>query len=149
MNISLIGATSFLNGTRLLDGNVLVVKPKITFTFKQKFMPRDNFKIEIPEIANTKMKLFVNDEYVGDVTTEQSCQIRIDVCEYINETNDTSILDTFYFIGHRDSDSEMGEEIKITMDKYGNLSDFSWEITHVRRSMLRLFQLSQIKAQNI
>lgn len=112
-------------------------------------MPRDNFKIEIPEIANTKMKLFVNDEYVGDVTTEQSCQIRIDVCEYINETNDTSILDTFYFIGHKDSDSKMGEEIKITMDKYGNLSDFSWEITHVRRSMLKLFQLSQIKAQNI
>ena len=25
-------------------------------------MSRDNFKIEIPEIANTKMKLFVNDE---------------------------------------------------------------------------------------
>ena len=112
-------------------------------------MSRDNFKIEIPEIANTKMKLFVNDKYIGDVTTEQSSQIRIDVCKYINETNDTSILDTFYFIGHKDSDSEMGEEIKITMDEYGNLSDFSWEITHVRRSMLKLFQLSQIKAQNI
>ena len=117
-------------------------------------MSRDNFKIEIPEIANTKMKLFVNDEYVGDVTTEQSSQIRVDVCEYINKTNDTSILDTFYFIGHRDSDCEMGEEIKITMDKYGNLSDTAWEIAHVRRSMLKLLQLSQlspniIKTQNI
>ena len=143
-----------MNGTRLLYGNARAVKPKITFTFKQKFMPRDNFKIEIPEIANTKMKLFVNDEYVGDVTTEQSSQIRVDVCEYINKTNDTSILDTFYFIGHKDSDCEMGEEIKITMDKYGNLSDTAWEIAHVRRSMLKLLQLSQlspniIKTQNI
>ena len=104
-------------------------------------MSRDNFKIEIPEIANTKMKLFVNDEYVGDVTTEQSSQIRVDVCEYINKTNDTSILDTFYFIGHRDSDREMGEEIKITMDRKGNLSDSSWEIMHVRRSMLKLIRM--------
>ena len=113
-------------------------------------MSRDNFKIEIPEIANTKMKLFVNDEYIGDVTTEQSSQIRIDVCKYINETNDTSILDTFYFIGHKDSDSEMGEEIKITMDEYGNLSDFSWEIMHVRRSMLKLIELIQLRqTQNI
>lgn len=104
-------------------------------------MSRDNFKIEIPEIANTKLKLFVNDEYVGDVTTEQSCQIRVDVCKYIKETNDTSILDTFYFIGHRDSDHEMGEEIKITMDRKGNLSDSSWEIMHVRRSMLKLIRM--------
>lgn len=104
-------------------------------------MEKETFKIEIPEIANTKMKLFVNDEYVGDVTTEQSSQIRVDVCEYINETNDTSILDTFYFIGHRDSNREMGEEIKITMDEYGNLSDSAWEIMHVRRSMLKLLRL--------
>ena len=47
-------------------------------------MSHNKFKIEIPEIANTKMKLFVNDEYVGDVTTEQSSQIRVDICEYIN-----------------------------------------------------------------
>lgn len=112
-------------------------------------MSRDNFKIEIPEIANTKMKLFVNDEYVGDVTTEQSSQIRIDVCKYINETNDTSILDTFYFIGHRDSNGEMGEEIKITMDEYGNLSDFSWEITHIRRDMLKLLQLADYRRHKI
>lgn len=122
-----------------LYGNVLVAKKRILFTFS--YMEKETFKIKIPEIANTKMKLFVNDEYVGDVTTEQSSQIRVDVCEYINETNDTSILDTFYFIGHRDSNHEMGEEIKITMDRKGNLSHSSWEIMHVRRSMLKLIQM--------
>ena len=105
-------------------------------------MSHDNFKIEIPEIANTKLKLFVNNEFLGEVTTEQSCQIRLDVCRYIKETNDTSILDTFYFVGHKDSNDEMGEEeIKITMDKYGNFSHSAWEIMHVRRSMLKLIRL--------
>lgn len=104
-------------------------------------MEKENFKIEIPEIPNTKLKLFVNNEFLGEVTTEQSCQIRLDVCRYIKETNDASILDTFYFIGHRDSNHEMGEEIKITMDRKGNLSHSSWEIMHVRRSMLKLIQM--------
>lgn len=100
-----------------------------------------NFKIEIPEIPNTKLKLFVNGEFLGEVTTEQSCQIRLDVCRYIKETNDTSILDSFYFVGHKDSNNEMGEEIKITMDEYGNFSDSAWEIMHVRRSMMELIRL--------
>ena len=105
-------------------------------------MSHDNFKITIPEIANTKLKLFVNNEFLGEVTTEQSCQIRLDVCQYIKETNDTSILDTFYFVGHKDSNDEMGEEeIKITMDEYGNFSHSAWEIMHVRRSMLKLIRL--------
>ena len=62
VHIDLIRVAIFLNRKRLLYGNARAVKLKITFPFKPQFMSRDNFKIEIPEIANTKMKLFVNDE---------------------------------------------------------------------------------------
>ena len=99
-------------------------------------------RIVIPEIKNTLMKLFVNDEYLGDVTIDQVNKIRVDVVKYIVETGNESILNDFYFIGHEDSNDVMGKEIKITMtDKYGNLSDSPWEMNHVRRSMYELLQL--------
>ena len=50
----------------------------------------------------------------------------------------------FYFIGHKDTnDGKMGEEVKMTMDNYGNLSDCPWEMTHVRRSMYHLMQIGR------
>lgn len=98
--------------------------------------------IEIPIINDDKLKLYVNGEFKGEVTEAQVCKIRVDVMEHIIKTGDTSILDTFYFIGHKDTNiEEMGEEIKITMDDLGNFSDIPWELQHVRRSMYKLIQL--------
>ena len=62
----------------------------------------------------------------------------------IDENKDKSILDKFYFVGHRDSNDKPGEEIKITMDVFGNFSDLSWEMNHVRRSMMRLMSVERI-----
>ena len=64
------------------------------------------FEITIPEINDATLKLFVNDEFLGNVTVEQLSKIRVDMVEYINETGDTSIVDTFYLIGHEDSNIE-------------------------------------------
>ena len=100
--------------------------------------------IEIPVINDDKLKLYVNGEYKGDVNDAQVCKIRVDVMEYIIKTGDTSIVNTFYFIGHKDTNiEEMGEEIKITMDEFGNFSDIPWELQHVRRCMYKLLQLEQ------
>lgn len=99
--------------------------------------------IEIPVINDNKLKLYVNGEYKGDVTNEQTCKIREDVCDYIWRTGDKSILDTFYFVGHKDSNTVMGEEIKITMDEFGNFSDSPWELNHVRRSMMKLIMMER------
>lgn len=105
--------------------------------------------IEIPVINDDKLKLYVNGEYKGDVNDAQVCKIRLDVMEYIIKTGDTSIVDTFYFIGHKDTNiEEMGEEIKITMDEFGNFSDLPWELQHVRRCMYKLIQLErEVKSQ--
>lgn len=103
----------------------------------------ENFKITIPKLTDTTVKVFVNDEYIGDATQEQVNKIRISVAEYIKETNDISILDTFYFLGHKDNNSGiMGEEIKVVMeDRYGNFSALPWEMAHTRRDMFHLMDL--------
>lgn len=103
------------------------------------------FKVEIPEITDNMMKLFVNDEFVGEVNTDQVNLIRLNVYKYIDETGDTSILDTFYFIGHEDSNYRMGKEIKITMDEDGNFSESAWEINHVRRSLMTLLEIDRLQ----
>ena len=104
--------------------------------------------IEIPVINDDKLKLYVNGEYKGDVNDAQVCKIRVDVMEYIIKTGDTSIVDTFYFIGHKDTNiEEMGEEIKITMDEFGNFSDIPWEFEHCRRFTYKMSQLkNEIKS---
>jgi len=105
----------------------------------------NKFKIEIPNLTDTTLKLFVDNKYLGDVTVEQLNKIRIDIVSYINETGDTSILDTFYLIGHKDTNTTIGEEIKITMEENGNLSDLPWEMCHVRRAMMKLMEMERIK----
>lgn len=37
----------------------------------------------------------------------------------------------------------MGEEVKITMDNFGNFSDLPWEMSHVRRSMMNLMKIGR------
>ena len=99
--------------------------------------------LNIPEITNNTIQYFVDDEFVGNITVDQVNQIRENVINYIIENKDKSILDKFYFVGHRDSNDKPGEEIKITMDIWGNFSNLPWEMNHVRRSMMRLMQIER------
>lgn len=108
----------------------------------------NNFKIEIPVITDNMLKLFVNNEFVGEVNTEQVNLIRLNVYKYIDETGDTSILDTFYFIGHEDSNYTIGKEIKITMYENGDFSDLPWEMNHVRRSLMAMMEIDRKKISN-
>ena len=103
--------------------------------------------LNIPEITNNTIRYFVDDEFVGNVTVDQVNQIRENAINYIIENKDKSILDKFYFVGHRDSNDKPGEEIKITMDAFGNFSDLPWEMNHVRRSMMRLMQIERINQE--
>ena len=103
--------------------------------------------LNIPEITNNTIQYFVDGEFVENVTVDQVNQIRENVINYIIENKDKSILDKFYFIGHRDSNDKPGEEIKITMDVFGNFSDLPWEMNHVRRSIMRLMQLERINQE--
>lgn len=99
---------------------------------------------EIPRITNTTIKYFVDDEFVDNVTVDEVNKIRENILEHIINSKDISILNRFYFIGHKDTNnSKMGEEVKITMDNYGNLSDLPWEMSHVRRSMMHLMQIGR------
>ena len=98
--------------------------------------------LEIPKITNTTLQYFVDGEYIDNVDVNEVNKIRENVLMHIVETKDASILDRFYFVGHKDSNSDkMGEEIKITMDSFGNLSDCPWEMSHVRRSMMHLMRI--------
>ena len=100
--------------------------------------------LEIPKITNTTLQYFVDGEFVGNVDVNEVNKIRENVLMYIVETKDTSILDRFYFIGHKDTNSgKMGKEIKITMDVWGNVSNLPWEVNHVRRSMLHLIRIGR------
>lgn len=101
--------------------------------------------LEIPRIINTTIQYFVDGEYIDNVDANEVNKIRENVLMHIIETKDASILDRFYFVGHKDTNSgKMGEEIKITMDSFGNLSDCPWEMSHVRRSMMHLMELGKI-----
>ena len=98
--------------------------------------------LQIPRITNTTIKYFVDGEFIDNVTVDEVNKIRENVLEHIVNTKDISILNRFYFIGHKDTNNgKMGEEVKITMDNYGNLSDCPWEMTHIRRSMFHLMQI--------
>jgi len=100
--------------------------------------------LEIPKITNTTLQYFVDDEYIDNVDVNEVNKIRENVLMHIVETKDASILNRFYFVGHKDTNNgKMGEEVKITMDNYGNLSDLPWEMTHVRRSMNHLMQIGR------
>lgn len=98
--------------------------------------------LEIPKITNTTLQYFVDGEYIDNVDVNEVNKIRENVLLHIVETKDASILNRFYFVGHEDTNNgKMGEEIVITMDSFGNLSDCPWEMTHVRRSMMHLMEI--------
>ena len=100
--------------------------------------------LEIPKITNTTLQYFVDNKYVDNVDSNEVSKIRENVLLYILETKDTSILNKFYFVGHEDTNNgKMGEEIKITMDRFGNFSAIPWEMSHIRRSMILLMEIER------
>lgn len=100
--------------------------------------------LQIPRITNTTIKYFVDGEFVDNVTVDEVNKIRENVLEHIVNTKDISILNRFYFIGHKDTNTgNMGEEVKITMDNFGNFSNLPWEMSHVCRSMMHLMQIGR------
>lgn len=98
---------------------------------------------EIPTISNDKLKLFVDDVFIGELDVNQVNEYRVNIVTYITKTGDESVIDRFYFVGHEDSDDGMSGEIKITMDIKGNLSDSPWEVNHIRRGTLKLLRLGR------
>ena len=104
---------------------------------------KERLLLQIPVITNDKVKLFVDNEFVGWCDVNQVNQYRYNVIKYIKETGDVSIRDRFYFIGHKDGD-EMGEEIKMILeDNFGNFSEYPYELAHIRRQMLNLMRLTK------
>lgn len=99
--------------------------------------------LEIPKITNTTLQYFVDGEYIDNVDINEVNKIRENVLEHIVATKDASILDRLFFVGHKGYDNKMGEEIVITMDSFGNLSDIPWEMDHVRRSMYHLIEIGR------
>ena len=98
--------------------------------------------LKIPRITNTTIKYFVDGEFVDNVTVDEVNKIRENVLEHIVNTKDISILNRFYFIGHKDTNTgNMGEEVKITMDNFGNFSNLPWEMSHVCRNMMHVLQI--------
>jgi hypothetical protein len=113
---------------------------------EKKYIKRKDMEktLEIPRITNTTIKYFVDGEYVDNVTVDEVNKIRENVVEHIVATQDASILTRFYFVGHKDTNNgKMGEEVKITMDDFGNLSESPWEMNHVRRSMYHLLRIGR------
>ena len=99
--------------------------------------------LQIPDKLDDTVKLYVDGVFVDRLDVNQVNQYRINVVKYINETGDSSILNRFYFVGHKDSNYIPGEEIKIEMDEKGNISDIPYEMAHVRRHMYTLIKMDR------
>ena len=98
--------------------------------------------LQIPDKINDGVALYVDDTFIDNLDIYQVDQYRINIVTYIKETGDSSILNRFYFVGHEDSNSMPGKEIKFYMDAQGNLSKSPWEQNHIRRHMLTLLRIN-------
>lgn len=99
--------------------------------------------LQIPNKLDDTVSLYVDGVFVDRLDVTQVNQYRINVVKYINETGDSSILNRFYFVGHEDTNTVPGDEIKIEMDEKGNLSDLPYEMAHVRRHMWTLIKMDR------
>ena len=73
--------------------------------------------LQIPNKLDDTLYLYVDGVFVDRLDVNQVNQYRINVLKYIYKTGDSSILNRFYFIGHKDTNDMPGEEIKIKMDE--------------------------------
>ena len=102
-------------------------------------MNKEDLLKNIPIINDDLIQLYIHDKFIGNLTVNQTNAYRRQIVDYINKTNDTSILNDFYFVGHKEENGEKSEElVKCYMDRHGDLSDFPYECGHVRRDMLYL-----------
>lgn len=108
-----------------------------------------NLLLQIPNKIDDTIELYVDGVFIDRLNVNQVCQYRHNILKYIYETEDSSILDRFYFIGHRDSNDKPGEEIKITMDIWGNFSNLPWEMNHVRRYMMKIMKMGRDNIETI
>lgn len=99
--------------------------------------------LQIPKKLKDTVKLYVDGEFIDRLDVNQVNQYRINVLKYIYKTGDSSILNRFYFTGHKDTNNIPGEEIKMEMDEKGNFSDFPYEMAHVRRHMYTLLKMER------
>lgn len=99
--------------------------------------------LQIPNKLDDTVKLYVDGVFVDRLDVNQVNQYRINVLKYIHETGDSSILNRFYFVGHKDTNYTPGEEIKMEMDEIGNLSELPYEMAHVRRHMWTLMEMER------
>ena len=99
--------------------------------------------LQIPNKLDDTVCLYVDGAFVDRLDVNQVNQYRINVLKYVYETGDSSILNRFYFVGHKDTNDMPGEEIKMEMDEKGNLSDLPYEMAHVRRHMLTLIKMER------
>ena len=99
--------------------------------------------LQIPNKLDDTVRLYVDGEFVDRLDINQVNQYRINVLKYVYETGDSSILNRFYFVGHKDSNDIPGEEIKMEMDENGNLSDYPYELAHTRRYMWALMKMER------
>ena len=105
--------------------------------------------LQIPNKLDDTVSLYIDGVFVDRLDINQVNQYRINIVKYINKTGDFSILNRFYFVGHKDTNTVPGEEIKIEMDKKGNLSDLPYEMAHVRRHMWTLIKMDIDKNEHI
>ena len=99
--------------------------------------------LQIPNKFEDTVSLYVDGVFVDRLDVNQVNQYRINVVKYIYETGDSSILNRFYFVGHKDTNDIPGEEIKMEMDEKANFSDFPYEMAHVRRHMWTLMKMER------
>ena len=112
--------------------------------YNREFMTQnENLLLQIPNKLDDTVSLYVDGVFVDKLDVNQVNQYRINVLKYIYESGDSSILNRFYFVGHKDTNYMPGEEIKMEMDEKGNFSDLPYEMAHVRRHMWTILKMER------
>lgn len=106
-------------------------------------MKQEDLLLQIPKKLDDTVCLYVDGVFVDRLDVNQVNQYRINVLKYIYETGDSSILNRFYFIGHKDTNDTPDEEIKMEMDEKGNFSNSPYEMNHMRRYMCTLLKMER------
>lgn len=99
--------------------------------------------LQIPNKLDDTVRLYVDGVFVDRLDVNQVNQYRINVMKYIYETGDSLILNNFYFVGHKDTNDMPGEEIKIEMVEEGNLTNYPYEMSHMRRHLWTLWKMER------
>lgn len=105
--------------------------------------------LQVPKKTDDTIKLYVDGVFIDSLDVIQVCQYRYNILKYIYETEDSSVLDRFYFIGHQDTNDKPGEEIKIQMDIYGSFSDVPYEHNYARRHLMNIMRLTRNNIETI